>query len=164
MCEESYKIKHKCVVNTLKMLNFDAFLFVSEVNRFWISGIKVSEGLWGRARTDPAGKSPVCRRAAPDSRNPGDSVPGQFPDGGADERISRPGAGPESADPVWNSDQGSDRQNRRRKLPAARGPEHGGQQPASSGSAPGACRAERFIPWRLITRLHSHVSASFSIR
>ena len=45
MCEESYKIKHKCVANTLKMLNFDAFLFVSEVNRFWISGIKVSEGL-----------------------------------------------------------------------------------------------------------------------
>ena len=45
MCEESYKIKHKCVVNTLKMLNFDAFLFVSEVNIFWISGVKVSEGL-----------------------------------------------------------------------------------------------------------------------
>ena len=34
MCEESYKIKHKCVCNTLKMLDFDAFLFVSEVNRF----------------------------------------------------------------------------------------------------------------------------------
>lgn len=45
MCEESYKIKHECVCNTLKMLDFDAFLFVSEVNRFWISGVKTSEGL-----------------------------------------------------------------------------------------------------------------------
>ena len=45
MLDESYKIKHKCVENTLKMLNFDAFLFVSDVNRFWITGVKTSEGL-----------------------------------------------------------------------------------------------------------------------
>lgn len=45
MCESSYKIKHNCVTNTLKLLKADAILFVSDTNRFWITNIKTSAGL-----------------------------------------------------------------------------------------------------------------------
>ena len=45
MWESSYKIKHNYVINILKSLKVDAFLFVSDTNRFWITNIKTSAGL-----------------------------------------------------------------------------------------------------------------------
>lgn len=45
MLQTSYQIKYQYVVNTLRLLNTDAILFVSDTNRFWITNIKTSAGL-----------------------------------------------------------------------------------------------------------------------